>query len=93
MPEDIDELKKFENLSEMETKVVKFLKENIGKAYDSTELVELVYDWDREQGGSIKNYLSIIGGSISLTIILGNLVEKKRINKIIAKGKVFYYLE
>ena len=86
-------MKKFENLSEMESKVVKILEENKGKAFDFIEMIELVYNWDRQQGGSIKEYLLIFGGHLALNTILDNLLRKEKISIMIAKGKDFYYIK
>ncbi|HEC38089.1 hypothetical protein LCGC14_0761980 [marine sediment metagenome] len=93
MPEDIDELKKFENLSEMETKVIKILEEHKGKALDFIEMVEVYYKWDHQEVGSIKKFLKIFSGRLALSYVLDRLVVKNRIKKMISKGKVFYYLE
>ncbi|HEC36762.1 hypothetical protein LCGC14_0606540 [marine sediment metagenome] len=92
MPENIDDLRKDENLNEIESKIVEILSENKKLAYDLSELAELVLEWIPEQIKSPKDYFLIFIGSKTLNEVLDNLVKKQKINKISARGRIFYYL-
>ena len=101
MPVDLKDLKNIEDnlekykdlLPERVSKVIKILTENRGKAYDFIELAELVYNWDRQRGGSLENYLVLFSKPIALNSILEILVKEGKINRVIAKGKTYYFIE
>ena len=97
MPEDLDKLKKYENLSESESNIVKILEKNEGKALTFTELADLIYSRKKYNVKSYKDILIKIGitftENLSLNFVLENLLKKDKIHKIFAKGKEYYFVK
>ena len=97
MPEDLDKLKKYENLSESESNIVKILEKNEGKALTFTELADLIYSRKKYNVKSYKDILIKLGitftENLSLNFVLENLLKKDKIHKIFAKGKEYYFVK
>ncbi len=97
MPEDIDDLKKYKDLSKKESKIVEILKENKDKAFPFNELADLFYSREYHNVNSIKEALlkfSITSSeNISLLFVLEQLLTKDIILKIFAKGQEYYHIK
>ncbi len=97
MPEDLDELKKYENLSESESNIVKILEKDEGKALTFAELADLFYSRKQYKVKSYKDILIKLGitftENLSLNFVLENLLKKDKIHKIFAKGKEYYFIK
>jgi len=97
MPEDLKELKKYENLSESESNLVKILEKDEGKALAFTELADLIYSRKQYEVKSYKDILIKLGitftENLSLNFVLENLLKKDKIHKIFAKGKEYYFVK
>ena len=97
MPEDLVDLKKYEDLSNNESKVVEILEKNKEKAFTLNELAELFYSREYHNLKSYKEILLKFGitssENLSLHFVLENLLKKNMILKIFAKGKEYYYIK
>ncbi len=97
MPEDLVDLKKYEDLSKSESKVVEILEKNKEKAFTFNELAELIYSREYHNLKSYKEILLKFGitssENLSLHFVLENLLKKNMILKIFAKGKEYYYIK
>lgn len=97
MPEDLVDLKKYEDLSKSESKVVEILEKNKEKAFTFNELAELIYSREYHNLKSSKEILLKFGftsgENLSLLFVLENLLKKNMILKIFAKGIEYYYIK
>jgi len=96
MPEVLDELKKYENLSESESDIIKVLEKYEGKALTFAELADLIYSHRQDKVETPKDKFIKVGITfteiLSLKFVLENLLKKNKIHRIFAKGKDYYFV-
>ena len=96
MPEVLEELKRYENLSESESDIIKILEKYEGKALTFAELANLIYSHRRDKGETPKDKFTkeniTLTEILSLKFVLENLLKKNKIHRIFAKGKDYYFV-
>ena len=93
MPEDIDDLRKNENLSEYEAKIFKIFDSKPGKGFTLQEISDILYPTLFDGKHVVKEVVLGFTSYWTIDRVLGKLVNKGKIKKIFAKGKDYYYKE
>ena len=85
MPKALNEIKKHENLSEIKYKIYQILEDHKGEALMLDE-IEIILMKDSNLGIHL-------GGKLFLYTIITDLINQKKINSIISRGKQYFFVE
>ena len=85
MPKALNEIKKHENLSEIKYKIYQILENHKGEALMLDE-IEIILMKDSNLGIHL-------GGKLFLYTIITDLINQKKINSIISRGKQYFFVE
>ena len=81
----LNEIRKLENLTEIKYKIFQILEDHIGEAL---MLDEIEFFLMKESNLGIH-----LGGKLFLYTIITDLINQKKINSIISRGKQYFFVE